>query len=119
MLRFFAFKANGPLLLCHAVGDDDFAVLKWHTSPADMRAMAPWRRMRHAHFRFMAAGHTHRAMVRELDGITILNPGTLKRDDDPCTAIVDLEIGVMEIHDLTDPRAPRLRETLPIALRPT
>lgn len=106
---------RGPLLLCHAIGDDDFAVAKARHADAEIRAQPAWTRLREAgRFRFMAAGHTHEAMVRALDGITILNPGTLKRDDDPCATIVDLEVGVVEVHDLSEPAAPRLRGRLAI-----
>lgn len=104
---------RGPLLLCHAVGDDDLALAKPGHGDEEIRAQPAWTRLRDAgRFRFMAAGHTHEAMVRTIDDITILNPGTLKRDDDPCTAVVDLEAGVMEVYDLSDPRSPRMRERL-------
>jgi putative phosphoesterase len=103
---------RGALLLCHAVGDDDMAVLKEHTSADMIRWTAAWTRLREAgRFTFVAAGHTHEPMVRVLDGITVINPGTLKRDDGPVTAIVDLRAGTMTLHDLADPEAPFLRET--------
>jgi predicted phosphodiesterase len=108
-----ASTVRGPLLLCHAIGDDDFAFAKPRHTDDEIRAQPSWTRLRDAgRFRFMAAGHTHEAMVRTIDGVTILNPGTLKRDDDPCTAIVDLELGVMDVHDLADASMPRLRERL-------
>lgn len=108
--------ARGPLLLCHAIGDDDFAFAKPRHTDEEIRGQAAWARLRDAgRFRFMAAGHTHEAMVRAIDGITILNPGTLKRDDDPRVALVDLEAGVMEVHDLTDPSAPKHHERLAIS----
>jgi predicted phosphodiesterase len=62
-------------------------------------------------FVLMAAGHTHAAMVRVIENITVLNPGTLKRDDDPVVAIVDLRAGTMVLHDLSDPSHPFVRET--------
>jgi predicted phosphodiesterase len=103
---------RGPLLLCHGVGDDDFAVLKEHTSLDEVRSMSAWTRLRRAgRFSLMAAGHTHKAMVRAIEGLTVLNPGTLKRDDDPMCAIVDLRAGTMTLHDLVDPSRPFVRET--------
>ncbi|MBX7193785.1 MAG: metallophosphatase family protein [Sandaracinaceae bacterium] len=103
---------RGPLLLSHAIGDDDMAVLKAHTSADELRRTAAWQRLREAdRFVLLAAGHTHEAMVRVLDGITILNGGTLKRDDDPMVAIVDLVAGTMDLHDLDDPARPFHRET--------
>jgi predicted phosphodiesterase len=98
---------RGLLLLCHAIADDDMAVLEAHTREDDVRAVPAWRalaaRGRH---RFMAAGHTHEVMVRTLDGVTILNGGTLKRDDDPRVAVVDLAAGELHVHDLEDPAIP-------------
>ncbi|GAB4194854.1 MAG: hypothetical protein OHK0013_00530 [Sandaracinaceae bacterium] len=106
---------RGLLLLCHAIGDDDFALAKPGHSDEEIRQQAAWARLRDAgRFRFMAAGHTHEAMVRTIDGITILNPGTLKRDDDPCTTFVDLEAGVMDVYDLADPTTPTPRGRLAI-----
>lgn len=92
---------HGALLLCHAVGDDDFSVIKAHTHDDTVREMTAWGRLtRRARYRFMAAGHTHDVMVRTLDGITILNPGTLKRDRSPRACIVDLGERVMHVFDL-------------------
>jgi putative phosphoesterase len=106
---------RGAMLLCHAVGDDDMAVLKAHTSAEEIRWTKAWARLRDAgRFSFVAAGHTHEPMVRTLDGITVINPGTLKRDDGPVTAIVDLHAGTMTVHDLADPEAPFPRETFAI-----
>lgn len=105
----------GPLLLCHAIGDDDFAFAKPRHSDDEIRAQPAWARLRDAgRFRFMAGGHTHEAMVRTIDGITILNPGTLKRDDDPCMALVDLDAGLMAVHDLEAPSSPAPRERIAI-----
>ncbi len=103
---------RGPMLLCHAIGDDDMAVLKAHTELSDVHAFSAWERIRRAgRFSLLAAGHTHDAMVRTLDRITVLNPGTLKRDDHPCVAIVDLLAGTMTLHDLAEPERPYVRQT--------
>ena len=106
---------HGTLLLCHAVGDDDFSVIKSHTHEDEVREMDAWRRLVHARrHRFMAAGHTHEAMVRTLDGITILNAGTLKRDKGPVTTIVDLAAGTMRVFDLADAHDAKLDRTFAI-----
>lgn len=105
----------GPLLVGHGVADDDMAVLKPHTTLDEVRWIGAWRRLVTAdRFRFLAGGHTHEAMVRTIDGITILNPGTLKRDRSPSSALVDLREGVMRVYDLEDERVPALRVSLPI-----
>lgn len=106
---------RGTLLLCHGVGDDDFSVIKSHTHEDEVREIRAWSKLVDANrFRFMAAGHTHDVMVRTLDGITILNPGTLKRDKGPRTTIVDLRQGVMHVYDLSDPAQPQPSDVLSI-----
>ena len=106
---------KGPLLLCHAVGHDDFSVIKPHHTDSEVRAITAWQQMvESGRFRFMAAGHTHDVMVRALDGITMLNAGTLKRDDSPGFAIVDLEAMTMELFDLEDPSEAVQSTTFPI-----
>lgn len=105
----------GPLLVGHGVADDDMAVIKPHTSLDEIRWIGAWRRLVTAdRFRFLAGGHTHEAMVRTIDAITILNPGTLKRDKSPASAIVDLRERAMHVYDLADPRSPVLRASYPI-----
>lgn len=106
---------KGALLLCHAVGHDDFSVVKPHHTDSEVRAIAAWQELvQSGRYRFMAAGHTHEVMVRALDGITVLNPGTLKRDDSPGFTIVDLETMTMQLFDLDDPQCAIASSTFPI-----
>jgi predicted phosphodiesterase len=106
---------KGALLLCHAVGHDDFSVVKPHHTDSEVRAITAWQEMvQSGRYRFMAAGHTHEVMVRALDGITILNAGTLKRDDSPGFAILDLEAMTMQLFDLEDPHQAIPSSTFPI-----
>jgi predicted phosphodiesterase len=42
----------------------------------------------------MVGGHTHHRMVRQLEKLTVINPGTLKHDQDPCIAIADFDADV-------------------------
>jgi predicted phosphodiesterase len=106
---------QGALLLCHAVGHDDFSVVKPHHTDSEVRAITAWQAMvESGRYRFMAAGHTHEVMVRALDGITILNAGTLKRDDSPGFAILDLEAMTMQLFDLEDPQHAIPSSTFPI-----
>ena len=106
---------GGTLLLSHAVFDDDFSVVKSHTHEDEVREMGAWTRLLRAkRYRFMAAGHTHEVMVRTIDGITILNPGTLKRDKGPCTTLIDLRRREMIVYDLARPDRARRDRAIPI-----
>lgn len=109
---------EGTLLLCHAVGDDDFSVVKHDTHEDTVREISAWTRLtRASRYRFMAAGHTHDAMVRTIDAITILNPGTLKRDKGPVTTLVDLRARAMHVFDLERADRPTLADVLAIPPR--
>ena len=42
-------------------------------------------------YRYVFNGHTHRAMVRKFGDLTVINAGTLKRQQDPSVTIVDVK----------------------------
>lgn len=83
---------EGPLLLCHGVGEDDMLVLRPDTplgaiagSPALQRLLA-WDELR-----FVVAGHTHVHSVQQVGHLAWINAGTLKYDDAPVVTRIDLE----------------------------
>ncbi len=87
---------RGPLLVCHAVGLDDMTVLDDRTLIEMARWMPEFVAIEAAgRFRIVVAGHTHRFFVRRFPGFVWINAGTLKRDDDPCFVLVDLDEGVV------------------------
>src|SRR5262245_8335505 len=55
-----------------------------------------------ASFDLMVAGHTHRPMVRSLQGLTVINPGTLHYGDAPGFVEVDLEARIAQYYVLDD-----------------
>jgi len=57
------------------------------------------------HYRFLVAGHTHGRMLRPLDHLTLINPGTLKRDPRVPNGflIADFASGELCVYDL-DPK---------------
>jgi predicted phosphodiesterase len=50
----------------------------------------------------MLAGHTHERMVRRIEGLTVVNAGTLHRDDAPGFIIVDFTIPEVRGFDVED-----------------
>ncbi len=80
----------GPLLLCHGLGTndmvkvrpDDFGVAL--SSNFELQAL-----IRDARYRVVVNGHSHRPMVRRFDTVTIVNAGTLKRDEHPAIVVID------------------------------
>lgn len=81
----------GPLLLCHGVGDDDMARLRPHDEGYALAVQDELTRIRgEGRVRLIVGGHTHERMVRAFGELTFINPGTLRGEDDPCVAILDL-----------------------------
>lgn len=80
----------GILLLCHGVGDDDMALLRsWDAGYALETNDALQRLLASQRYQVVIGGHTHARMVRKLDGLTFVNPGTLLPGDQPCVAVLD------------------------------
>jgi putative phosphoesterase len=98
----------GPLLLCHGLGDDDMSgvtlddygyALESNNALQELLATKE--------YRFVINGHTHRRMVRDLGGLTVINVGTIFRDHEPCFAIVDFEGGQVNFYEI--PRGSEIR----------
>lgn len=81
----------GPLLLCHGLGSNDMARLKPDDSGYALEANTELQQLlAEARYPLVIGGHTHVPMVRRLGALTVINPGTLKRDESPGVALVDL-----------------------------
>jgi len=88
---------TGLLLLGHGVGEDDMVRLQPHTEGYALECVdALWRLVKAGRHRWLVGGHTHLPMVRSFDGLTVLNPGTLVRDEDPGFLIADFARGEIE-----------------------
>src|SRR5262245_31832029 len=80
----------GPLLLCHGLGTNDMAKVRDDDfgyaldTNDDLQSL-----LRLARFRFIVNGHSHHAMVRDFGSLTVINAGTLKRDNEPCVLLID------------------------------
>jgi len=88
---------RGHVLLCHGLGTNDMAGVKPEhegydiTSNTELQQLIMERR-----FRFVLNGHTHRAMLRTLGPLSIINAGTLLRDNERSFTYVDFERGELE-----------------------
>lgn len=91
----------GPLLLCHGLGSDDMCRLTEDDFGYALETNDPLQELLAAQdCRFVINGHTHRRMVRHFAHLTVINAGTLFRDNDPCFAVVDLAAARVEFFDL-------------------
>ena len=91
---------GGKLLLCHGIDVDDMAVLKPDTRGYGLQSVMMDVRLRED-LTFVIGGHTHVRMVRKLGLFTFLNPGTLRREQEPGFMIADFARGVVEHWDVT------------------
>jgi len=83
----------GELMLCHGLGDDDLACVKPDHLRHDLeRNEALKRVLASKRYDFMVNGHTHRAMVRRVRHLTIINAGTLHRNDERRAIVLDFNL---------------------------
>ncbi|HTE55025.1 MAG TPA: metallophosphoesterase family protein [Kofleriaceae bacterium] len=88
---------TGRALLVHGVGADDSAELDPYTRDRTLESLEPlWQVVRAGEHRWMIGGHTHRAMVRTIEQLTIVNPGTLVLEQDPSFVVADFASGDLE-----------------------
>lgn len=84
--------AAGLALLCHGLGEHDMASLgpddRGYAIENNDELQSLVDLGRHA---FVINGHTHKRMVRRVGTLTVINAGTLHRDNNPCFAFVDFE----------------------------
>lgn len=93
----------GKALLCHGMGDDDMAAVQpfdhGHALESNEALQAILRERRYA---YVISGHTHRAMVRELGSLTVINAGTLLRGQSPCWSVVDFAKRHIQFYEIGD-----------------
>lgn len=88
---------TGRLLLCHGIGEDDMAELKYETGGYALENLDPlWELVRAKRYRYVVGGHTHEAMVREIEGVVFINPGTLVMAQQPGATVADFSTRVLE-----------------------
>lgn len=97
-------SARGAVLLCHGLGDDDMACVRpddYGYALESNRSL--WALVDAGTARFVINGHSHRAMLRTISGVTIVNAGTLHPKHRPMCAIADFDHGYVQIFDLNGP----------------
>ena len=98
----------GLLQLCHGVDDDDMIFFNEYDDGYALEMNFPLMKLRmQARHRLVVGGHTHRPMVRHLDELTFMNPGTLIRDQHPGWAVLHFEPLRFVYYDATGATSPR------------
>lgn len=82
----------GKLLFGHGLGGDDMATLYPHDhGPALDDNAVLQELLREGRYTLIVSGHTHRRMVRSIDGVCLINAGALSRKREPCCLVLDFE----------------------------
>jgi len=79
------------MLLCHGIGKNDMACIKPEDYGYGLECNdALWDLIASNKYSIMIGGHTHEEMVRKIDRLTIINPGSMDKNDGSNFAIMDL-----------------------------
>ena len=92
---------RGSVLLCHGLGEDDMASVRPDDDCEALRENRSFVKLLESRrARFVVNGHSHRPMLRTIDGLTILNAGTLHPKHRPVCSIADFEQGEVRVYDI-------------------
>lgn len=82
----------GRLLLCHGLLENDMAAVQPDDAGYALEFNFDLQRLLELEqFAVVVNGHSHLRMVRNIEGLTLINAGTLKHDNDPGFGLVDFE----------------------------
>jgi len=106
---------GGSVLLCHGLESSDMASVKpFDHGPALSDNEALQAMLSPRVYDFVINGHTHHRMARTIEGLTIINAGTLHRDHNPGFLIVDFAARVVECFDFAVDGTITAAEPLPL-----
>lgn len=106
---------RGSLLLCHATGSNDMRGVKPFDRGPELAANLELQRiLADGTHRLLVAGHTHMRMVREVQGLTLINAGTLHPRSTPCFCVIDLDAGQVDFQGFDGDGAIVPLESLPL-----
>lgn len=101
-IRAFKTKA-GMLMLCHGVADNDMVKLLPNDIGYSLESNFELQYLLHSkEYKFILGGHTHRKMVKKIEDLTIINPGTLKNETISTFATVDFEKKEVQFYEIND-----------------
>jgi predicted phosphodiesterase len=104
---------NGNALLCHGVGEDDEAWLRPDTRGYALQDMPTLRElMIEGDLQFMIGGHTHQRMIRVFPGLTVINAGTIYRNNEQTFMVVDFGAMHVEFYSAAEGTTGNLIEEL-------
>jgi putative phosphoesterase len=92
---------RGPLLLCHGMGEDDMNRVYANSEGYELESNLMLSTILNANkYRFVINGHTHEPMVRRIQLLTIINGGSLCRQERPVCSVVDFDEGSVQFFEV-------------------
>ena len=96
---------RGKVMLCHGLGEDDMAAVRPDDEGLALHGnKALWKLIKGGKARFVVNGHSHRPMLRTIEGLTILNAGTLHPKHRVTFSIVDFDTEAMQVYEVANDR---------------
>jgi putative phosphoesterase len=84
--------ARIKLLLCHGIGTNDMACIKPDDYGYGLECNEDlWKVIRKNRYQYMIGGHTHKEMVRKIEKLVIINPGSMDNATGSNFGIFDFE----------------------------
>jgi putative phosphoesterase len=106
---------RGLLLLGHGLGSEDMVSLNPHDhGPALSKNKMLQKLLKEARYRFVLSGHTHRRMVRAIEGVTFINAGSITAQTEPCCSVIDFSNDRIEFFDLATDGSTRAGPRYPL-----
>jgi predicted phosphodiesterase len=94
---------SGELLLCHGLDRNDMARLTPDDYGYGLEANVDLQNLIHQKkYKYIINGHTHYRMVRNINGLTIINAGTLSHLHNPCFLLADWEKQIVTFFDIKE-----------------
>lgn len=107
--------ARGGVLLCHGIGENDMGKVLPDDSPLILqRNLALQTVIRSQRYRYLLNGHSHYRMARTIEGLTVVNAGTIRGDHQPGFVLLDFEADWARAYDITQDR--RIVEAEPLIM---
>lgn len=93
----------GKALLCHGMGDDDMAAVQPFDHGYALESNDALQTiLRERRYAYVISGHTHRAMVRVIGDLTVINAGTLLTGQIPCWSVLDFGKRLIQFYEIAD-----------------
>lgn len=92
---------SGMALLCHGLGHNDMGKLMPQDNVEKMTANPDLQSLLQQHrYRYLINGHSHYRMVKQVEGLAIINGGTIRRGHQPGFLLIDFSQGLVMPYDL-------------------